>query len=305
MKNIIVRVKNAYSYGGIKEIVRKSYFLSIYKINNFLTKKSVERANIEWGLSETRRDEMVIVSLTTFPGRFNQLFLCLKSLVIQSFKPDKIIVYLGSDTNRDLLTKEMRDFEQYGIEYRFDEEKNLMPHKKYYYAMQEYPDSVIVTADDDIIYPIGWLESLYNSYKQYPNAISARRVHLMKKDNNDIAPYDSWEDQCRRIRRPSMSLIATGNSGVLYPPHCFGKEAFDIEAIENLCLRADDIWLKCLEVKYSIPVVWVKNWEVSLQDIDSESNEKLSDENVFTGTNDGVLEKVLDYLRISKEDFFK
>ena len=149
-----------------------------------------------------------------------------------------------NDCNKSMLTETMLKYQKYGIEYRFDEEENLMPHKKYFYAMQEYPDAVIVTADDDIIYPRNWLESLYRSYKMYPNSVSARRVHYIKIKGKEFAPYDHWEDQCRRIKQPSMRLIATGNSGVLYPPHCFDKKAFDIDAIKKTCLRADDIWLK-------------------------------------------------------------
>lgn len=88
--------------------------------------------------------------------------MCLKSLVSQAEKPDKIIVYLGNDTTENMITDEMHNFEKFGIEFRIDYEKNLMPHKKYYYAMQ---------ADDDIVYPRDWLRSLYQSYLKYPSSL--------------------------------------------------------------------------------------------------------------------------------------
>ncbi len=300
---LMSRLKNTYEYGGIREVIRKTSSLSIYKIMDKRIIRDVKKAPLEYGLSQKNRKEKIIVSLTTFPKRFPQLDLCLKSLVVQRFKPDKIIVYLGNDCNKSMLTETMLKYQKYGIEYRFDEEENLMPHKKYFYAMQEYPDAVIVTADDDIIYPRNWLESLYRSYKMYPNSVSARRVHYIKIKGKEFAPYDHWEDQCRRIKQPSMRLIATGNSGVLYPPHCFDKKAFDIDAIKKTCLRADDIWLKCCEIKNRIPVVWVPNWEVMLPEIDELGNEKLSNENVFTGTNDDVLQRVMNELELTVKDF--
>ncbi|WP_049963024.1 glycosyltransferase family A protein [Ruminococcus sp. HUN007] len=302
--NILVRLKNAYKYGGIKEILRKTTALGVYTIMDRIIVHDVKKTQVEYGLNRKERKDQIIVSLTSFPKRFSELDLCLKSLVIQKFKPDKIIVYLGSDSRKEMLSEKLLKYENYGVEFRFDDKENLMPHKKYFYAMQEFPDAVTVTADDDVIYPRDWLESLYRSYLKYPNAVSARRVHLMKRNNEEIAPYDYWEDQCRRIRKPSMSLIATGNSGVLYPPRCFDFTAFDIEAIKKTCLRADDIWLKCVEVKKKLPVVWVPNWQVMLPEIGTPNNEKLSDENVFTGTNDEVLYSVMMHLKLSASDFF-
>ncbi len=302
---VLVRLKNTYKYGGAKEIIRKSSSLIIYTIMDKLILCDVKRTPLEYGLTKKKRKDSIVVSLTSFPKRFPQLDLCLKSLVIQKYKPNKIIVYLGSDSSREMLTKAMLRYEKYGVEYRFDKKENLMPHKKYFYAMQEYPDSIVVTADDDVVYPRDWLLSLYKSYRKYPNAVSARRVHLMKKKDGKLLPYDYWEDQCQKIRVPSMSLIATGNSGVLYPPHCFGQMAFDIDSIKKTSLRADDIWLKCMEIKHRIPVVWVPNWQVMLPEIDSSENEKLSDENVFTGTNDEVLHAVMKYVGITINDFFE
>ena len=42
---------------------------------------------------------------------------------------------------------------------------------------------------------------------------------------------------------------------MLYPPHCLSSEVFNVEALKNLCLRADDIWLKFMEVMNGTKVV--------------------------------------------------
>lgn len=301
---VLQRLKNTYSYGGFREVARKAFFLVIYRAANRFTLRDVRRAPAEYGLNKEKREKMIVVSLTSFPARFSQLSPCLNSLIKQKTKPDRIIVYLGSDTDESMITEEMRGFEQYGVEFRIDKEENLMPHKKYFYAMQEYPDAIVITADDDAVYPRDWVDSLYQSFLKYPVAVSARRVHLMKRNGEKLLPYDHWEDQCRRITVPSFSLIATGNSGVLYPPHCLSREAFDIDSIKKLCLRADDLWLKCNEVKNGVPVVWVENWEVKLTAIDSAANQRLSDENIFTGTNDEVLSRIMEHLGLENSDFF-
>ncbi len=304
--NVLERLKNAYAGGGLKEIARKSFFHCIYRINNYITKFLVDHKKIEYGLNTTEtREKKVVVSLTSFPPRFTKIHLTLKSLLLQTDKPDKIIVYLGADSSRGQFTKEMIDLEKYGVEYRIDSERNLKSHKKYFYAMQEFADDIIVTADDDVYYPSNWLSGFLKSYKKFPNAVSARRVHLMKKNGNELAFYNYWEDQCRRVKSPSFALIATGCSGILYPPHCLKSEAFDEASFRELCFDADDIWLKCMEVLNDVPVVWVKNWEVDPLDVAVSTKGALSSLNVDCRKNDAFLRNVMDYFKIPVESFFR
>lgn len=304
--NIFERLKNAYASGGLKEITRKVFFHYIYRLNNYKTRFLVHKKKLEYGLnSDNGSEKKVIVSLTSFPPRFEKIHLCLKSLLLQSVKPDKIIVYLGSDSSRDLFTKEMFALEQYGVEFRIDSSRNLRSHKKYFYAMQEFPEDVIVTADDDVYYPSNWLLTLLKSYEKFPKAISARRVHRMKRNGNELLRYNLWEDQCRRINTPSFNLIATGCGGILYPPHSLNEAAFDEETIKNLCFAADDIWLKCMEVLNGMPVVWVKNWEIDLLDVEPAQQEALSASNVDYQQNDALLKNVMKHYNISTENFFR
>lgn len=303
--NVFERLKNAYASGGFREIVRKSFFHYIYRFNNCITKASVNRKKLQIGLNQTEeRKEKVIVSLTSFPPRFVGIHLTLKSLLLQSEKPDKVIVYLGSDSSRDQFTQKMLDLEKYGVEYHIDSSRNLKSHKKYFYAMQEFENDVIVTADDDVYYPANWLSSLLKSYKKFPNAVSARRVHLMKKNGDELAYYNLWEDQCRRVKKPNFSLIATGCSGILYPPHCLKPVAFDEATFQKLCFDADDIWLKCMEVLNDVPVVWVKNWEVDPPDVSASNKNSLSSLNVDYRKNDTYLHNVMNHFNISVEKFF-
>lgn len=303
--NVLERLKNAYAGGGLREIARKSFFHCIYRINNYKTKFIVNHKKIEYGLNTTEaREKKVIVSLTSFPPRFDRIHVCLKSLLLQRVKPDKIIVYFASDTPKNSLTNEMLQLEKFGVEFRFDEMRNLRSHSKYFYAMQEFPEDLIVTADDDLYYPSDWLESLLKSYRKHPGAISARRVHRMKRDDKDLLLYNLWEDQCRGVRKPSNDLLATGCGGVLYPPHCLDARAFDEKNIKELCYAADDIWLKCMEILSKTPVVWTKNWEVDQLGVESAQREALSSQNVDRLHNDTCLKNVIDFYNIPVESFF-
>jgi len=199
----------------------------------------------------------VIVSLTSFPPRFSTLHLCITSLLEQSYKPDKIILYLADDTPRESVSDNILSLKRYGVEIAHRPD-NFKPHNKYFHALQEYPDDIIITVDDDVLYEEDLVLSLLHSYMLHPNAISANRVHkMMKGDNDEIAPYEQWRQEYQADNTPSMQLLATGVGGVLYPPRCLPIDTFNPELIKKLCLNADDIWLKFMEIKNNVPVVRV------------------------------------------------
>ena len=306
MNSLCGRLKNAFETGGINEVIRKLYWKVIYSRKAKKIRLKIENKQLEYGVCKaSKRPYQVIVSLTTYPARFENIQLCLKSLILQSEKPDHIIVYLGKDSANVELPQNMKIFEKYGVEFKYDINENLGSHKKYYYAMKEYPSAVVVTADDDIIYPDDWLKSLLYSYKKYPDCISARRVHLMQRDKNGrLKKYNHWIDQYRKELNPSNAIIATGNAGVLYPPNSLDERAFDIEAIKKYCFEADDIWLKCMAILKGTKYIWVPNDVVDLPEVDCVGKMTLSKENVVQNKNDKYLKNVMEHYKIHDELFF-
>ena len=88
------------------------------KFDNSQTEPSLNKSEI--------RKQKIIVSLTSFPPRYEALHKCLLSLLKQTVRPDKIIVWLYKEEFS--LTEEMEDLKKYGIEYKSVDE-NLKPHK--------------------------------------------------------------------------------------------------------------------------------------------------------------------------------
>lgn len=286
-----------YKNNGLGGAVKR---LMYYLPNHYVIHK-VKSAGLVYGLNETeKRERRIVVSLTSYPARFQSVHLCLKSLLLQSVKPDRIILWLGSDTAKEDLTEEMRRLEGYGVEYRFDGERNIKPHKKYYYAMQEFPEDIVITVDDDAVYPPKTIESLMKSYALHPDAVSARRVHkIALEQDGRVAAYKTWKKEYKKEKRASADLMAVGVGGILYPPHCLDERAFDIEKIQELCLDADDIWLKCMELLKGTKVVWVPCFFAhppALQITDS-----LWQGNVAGDRNDRYLKNVVQYYKVRME----
>ena len=254
---------------------------------------------------EKKMDKRVIISVTSFPKRFNQLVLTLKSIILQDVVPNKIIVYFGSDTSENDITKNMKELKKYGVEYRFDKENNLKGHKKYYYALREFKDYLVITIDDDIIFPKTMISELLQCYDKFPNAVCARRVHKITKKNNTMLSYNLWDIDYSMYKKPSNRLFATTGAGTLYSPNVINKlvyQTFDSNKIKELCLEADDVWMKCMEIMSSIKVV-LADIKIMGVFIDVDEEYTLMPENVGNGKNDVFLKNVIKEYNIDLDLF--
>ena len=250
---------------------------------------------ISYGIAKQKLETPIIVSLTSYPARFPTLPICLKSILNQTLKPTKVILWLDKDVSLDNIPQEILKLQKKGLEIRCGGEP-LKPHKKYIHAMKEFRDACIVTVDDDVIYTRDMLASLYASYKKYPNCISARRVHKILYDiNHKAVDYNSWDYDCKKDPGPSQQLLATGVGGVLYPPHIFDmdSEFFNPKNIMDNAWSVDDVWLKFIENSLNIPVAWVPNKQTHPFYITNKELAKTSlyIANVHNNRNDVAIEK--------------
>jgi hypothetical protein len=212
-------------------------------------------------------------------------------------KPDLIFLCLTKNEVKDEseLPQSILELKKYGIQIYFADD-NLKPHNKYYYAMKLYPDSLIITVDDDNMYDNDLVQSLYDSFLKYPSFISARRVHKIRRDSTGkVLPYSKWFYEYKKERNPSDTLLATGVGGVLYPPGILPAETFDAEKIRELCLNADDIWLKFMELKSNIPIVWAKGKRVHPITLREAQKINLQNNNYHKNQNDVYVTALQDY----------
>lgn len=204
----------------------------------------------------------VVASLTSWPGRICSVAQSIKTLLAQTRKPDRIIIWLARGQFPDLeasLPEDLMEIVKAGdVELRWCD-SDLKPHKKYFYALQEFPNSIVITFDDDLLYPRSLVERLILSYMVFPYAISTARANLMTmRPSGEPHSYEFWiKSQNALILQPSLLLLAGTGSGTLFPPGLLPKEAFNEEMIKKTCLYADDLWLKGFELLAGIPVVQI------------------------------------------------
>ena len=195
----------------------------------------------------------VVVSLTSYGKRLGIVHLTILSLMRQSVRPDRIVLWL--DAEEGAVPESLKELEKYGLDIRYECE-DLKGHKKYFWALREFADQCVITVDDDVMYPADTVASLMAAHKRYPDAVVARRVNRMVLAGGSLAPYVDWEFEWHEDDAPRDDLLATGVGGVLYPPHCFGDRAFDLGPIAGTGLGNDDLWLKANEIIDGRKVAW-------------------------------------------------
>lgn len=168
-------------------------------------------------------EEHTIVSLTSWPLRIHTVFLTIESLLRQSHKAHKVLLYLSEE---EFPTKELPETlkvqQTRGLEVRWVKE-NLRSYKKLLYALKDFPESNIITVDDDCFYFDDFSKLLLELHKEEPRQILAFYAH---------SPNDSIK-------------ISSGRGGILYPSYVFNDFVFDTATIKSINPVTDDAWFSC------------------------------------------------------------
>lgn len=232
----------------------------ITKIANIIMPIYYKKTTIKQGTEENSKKK-IIVSLTTYPARINKVWITIQSLLRQTEKPNKVILWIANTQFDDIdkLPKKLKELQAAGLEIKFCDD--IKSYKKFIYTARENCDKIIITADDDVIYPNDWVERLYDTYVNNKTCVCTYRAHTITFDKeNKIKEYNLWDMFSNGEKGPSHMLFATGVGGILYPPNFFSEDVLDIDNIQRMCPTTDDVWLKVMELKKNVKVVKVDSY---------------------------------------------
>lgn len=286
-------------YTNLEKYHGSKSFLLKYRIVKFSVNVLYPLAcRISHSSKKVQKQSNVIVSLTSFPARIKKVYLTINSIMNQSVRPEKIILYLSKeqfcDSNSLPKTlKKLAENDLFNIEFV---EGDIRSHKKYYYAIRDYSDHPVVTIDDDIIYPENLIEVLLNLHDDFPNAVCCTHAHGITKEKDNLLPYDKWDKETQTMNVPSIEVVPIGCGGVLYPPHCFNEtDILNRGLFAELCPLADDLWLKVQCLRNGVLSVKSNKYPYwTFSQIIIPKNISLKSLNVGGGENDKQLLRLLE-----------
>lgn len=242
----------SYRDAALRPILKKCDQIEYLQMTQTLCDRAVHSK--ERGVSEEMYGEYeLVVSLTTYGKRLDEVYLAIESIMQGTMLPNRIVLWLAEDelNNRNLPIT-LKNQQKRGLEIGLC--KDLRSYTKYIPSLKKYPNSIIITIDDDIIYNFDFVERLWQSYKTDKNAIWANRVHLMKDKNGYLDNYLTWFSGCAKQMTSDSRYFFTGVGGVLYPPHIFNQEILDEGIFMTICPYADDVWFNAMALYSGVKV---------------------------------------------------
>lgn len=207
------------------------------------------------GINTFKREFPLIVSLTSTEKHFKDLELSLYSILNQSVKPDKIILWLPDEYELSELPYSITRYIKNGVDIKFVE--NKCGYNNFIYALKEFNNSILVIASDDIIYPKDWLKKLYHSYITTPENIHIHNALGVKVIGTKLSSVETWEIVKKEYAGYENFIMSEG--GVLLPPHCFVKEVFREDIFIKNAPYSVNVWLWFMALVSGRKIQIVKN----------------------------------------------
>lgn len=199
------------------------------------------------GVTDTKRSQEIIISLTSYPARFKTTWLAIESLLRQDEKPDRIVLNLfeGEFPNRVLPWFIRKQMER-GLEIIWYPD-NLKVYLKAIPAIEKFPDAAIVVFDDDVIYPKNRLKDLIDGYNAHPNCVICSDGRHINIRNDYILPVNKWTFSGWQLESEAsyerFDIVPEGVFGILFPPHSLHPLYFARQDLyRELAPSDDDAW---------------------------------------------------------------
>ena len=180
---------------------------------------------------------MIICSLTTLKGRDCFAYKTINSLINQTIKPDLIILYYqGEESEIDQKISDI-NCDYFSIRYLSSKYKS---YSKFYYALKDYPNDIIILCDDDIVYNIDYIKNLYEFHLKHNDIIICNAYHEIICNNNSYI-----HNGCTKSNYIiSNSIKPLSGWGTLIPSNYYNID--DIKLIDDFVINVptdDESWI--------------------------------------------------------------
>ena len=208
--------------------------------------------------------KQIIVSLTSWKKRIQNVPMVIQSILTGTKPPDKIVLNLSTEEfslkDKELPTYLLMLKETNKIEINWVKE-NTKAFKKIIPTMKLYPESIIISIDDDIIYPEFFVEKMVSKYNETGNIITW------------------WDSKINNIP------FVTGDS-TLYDTEKLTPFIYEKLTQEIINSNADDIWYSWCIRQLGLNITPITNYKSAkyfchFNDIDRLSNGQYTNKNTI------------------------
>lgn len=236
------------------------------------------------------KKKKIILLLTSYGKRIDTVYLTIQTLLNQTKKADKIVLWLAEDEfSLETIPASLKSLVDEGkLEVGFC--KDIRSYKKLVPSLKKYPDDIIITFDDDIFYKNDIVEKLYNAYLKEPELLHCMRGRMMKYNSKgDLLSYKKWK-KFPLYFKADINILPTTGAGTLFVKEYFDEDVFRDDVFMKLAPNADDVWFKAMTMKNGVKCKLIKRrfWHsTKLNNIDGTQEGGLWElnRNIYEGNN--------------------
>jgi len=208
--------------------------------------------------------KQILISLTSWKKRIQNVPMVIQSILTGTKPPDKIVLNLSTEEfslkDKELPTYLLMLKETNKIEINWVKE-NTKAFKKIIPTMKLYPKSIVISIDDDIIYPEFFLEKMVSKYNETGNIITW------------------WDSKINNI--PFVTGDSTLYDAAKVTPFIYEKLTQEI-----INSNADDIWYSWCIRQLGLNITPITNYKSAkyfchFNDIDRLSNGQYTNKNTI------------------------
>jgi hypothetical protein len=183
---------------------------------------------------------------------------------------------------------------KYGLEVQYCE--NLMGHKRHYQMLQQQAeDEVVITFDDDILFPRYCIERIMDTHRKFPDCIVCDRGQTVTWDENGKPLQPAyWNAKTREgTDSPSYRVMASPGGGCLFPKNSLYRDFCDSAKIKEYALCTGNVWLMFMAVQNGTKIVKTSRYHKPFVIVEDEQEVRLGVDAVSFGR----YEKTIDTLK--------
>lgn len=184
------------------------------------------------------RAERIVVTLTTVPERAALLGPALRSLIDQTLPADRILLAWPRWSIRTGAAYPPPPDLPEGVEILDCED--LGPATKLLPALQAEPSALLIVADDDVVYPYDFIETLVRAHRADPGSVPGWRGWKLEAG---VDPRDLVHVYATGVQQAVDVDILLGTWGYLVPPGALDEAVHDYTSGPPEARLVDDIWI--------------------------------------------------------------
>jgi hypothetical protein len=208
----------------------------------------------------------LVVSLTTISSRLELCRQTCHSLAHQQLRPDRIVLHVSRDPyllDSGIEDPMLLDWADAVPGLKVEWVENSGPYRKLLPALKDcQAGDIVVTADDDVLYGSGWLDSLINTARLHPDAIVCGRAR--RPGRNILGMHRGyWAWPFVDAGTMATGLVPVGIAGVVYRPELLDLDWLNDVRYRDLAPTTDDLWFAEAAQRMGTPILvapGVESW---------------------------------------------